>query len=65
MKLTLAELTALAAKHGFPDPALAAAIAMVESAEVKRARRATQTSVRAVTYVIGQTARAVALGCGR
>ncbi len=31
MKLTLAQLTALAAKHGFPDPALAAAIAWAES----------------------------------
>ena len=31
MKLTLAQLAALAAKHGFPDPELAAAVAMAES----------------------------------
>ncbi len=31
MKLTLPQLTVLAQKHGFPDPALAAAIAMAES----------------------------------
>jgi hypothetical protein len=31
MKLTLPQLVALAARHGFPDPELAAAIAMAES----------------------------------
>jgi hypothetical protein len=31
VKLTLAQLVELAAKHGFPDPELAAAIAMAES----------------------------------
>ena len=31
MKLTLPQLVALAQKHGFPDPELAAAIAMAES----------------------------------
>lgn len=31
MKLSLPQLVALAAKHGFPDPELAAAIAMAES----------------------------------
>lgn len=33
MKLSLAQLVALAAKHGFPDPELAAAIAMAESGD--------------------------------
>lgn len=31
MKLSLSDLLALASRHGFPDPALAAAIAMAES----------------------------------
>ena len=33
MKLSLPQLVALAAKHGFPDPELAAAIAMAESGD--------------------------------
>jgi hypothetical protein len=33
MKLTLPQLVALAARHGFPDPELAAAIAMAESGD--------------------------------